>query len=98
MSFTGTGFEVRTSGGSLGGLIMSFMFCIKDLYQGSFISGASKRARWSLGSKKGLFGCDRSAMFIHQPSLGRTAVYAILDDGRGQGVTGFGNSAPVISL
>src|ERR1035441_230525 len=97
MSFTGTGLEVRTRGGSLGGLTMSLMFSIKDLYHGSSISGGSRCARWSLGSGKRLFGCDRSAMFVHQLPLWRTAVYALLfDDGRGQVVTAFGNSAPRI--
>src|ERR1017187_5021415 len=71
MSFTGTGLEVRTRGGSLGGLTMSLMFSIKDLYHGSSISGGSRCARWSLGSEKRLFGCDRSAMFIHQFPLRR---------------------------
>src|ERR1039457_1014358 len=66
---------------------------IKDLYQGSSISGGNRCARWSLGSEKRLFGCDRSAMFIHQLSLGRTAVYDLLDDSHGQVVTAFGSSA-----
>src|ERR1022692_489572 len=47
---------------------------MKDLYHGSSISGGSRCARWSLGSEKRLFGCDRSAMFIHQLPLWRTAV------------------------
>src|ERR1022692_2975020 len=68
---------------------------MKDLYHGSSISGGRRCARWSLGSEKRLFGCDRSAMFIHQLPVWRTAVYALLfDDGRGQVVTAFGNSAP----
>src|SRR5262249_48216496 len=50
ISFTATGCEVTSRGGSLGGLIASLTFLTKDLYQGSSICSASRRARWSSAS------------------------------------------------
>src|SRR5439155_22077977 len=51
--------------------------------------------------KNGSFGCDRSAILVHQPPLPcsqrRTAVYALLDDISGRVVTHFGNSLPGLS-
>src|SRR5213082_3553273 len=68
MSFTATGFEVTSSGGSLGGLIRSLMFWTKDVYQGASTSFTSRRSRWSSGLyARGLF--TRAAILLHQPSL-----------------------------
>src|SRR5690348_15560234 len=43
MSFTATGLEVTSSGGSLGGLIRSLKFLMNDLYQGASTSATSSR-------------------------------------------------------
>src|SRR5947209_6828260 len=78
MSFTAIGLDVISSGGSLGGLMASLTFSYRDLYKGCSTSGASKRAKcWSALLKKGLFGCDRSAILFHQPSRRRTAAHDI---------------------
>src|SRR5437762_13506536 len=47
MSLTATGFDVTSSGGSLGGLMVSQTFWTNDLYHGSSTSAASKRCRWT---------------------------------------------------
>src|SRR5713101_6893139 len=47
MSFTGTGVEVNSNGGSLGGLSVSRMFLMKEKNQGSSTSAANNLCRWA---------------------------------------------------
>src|SRR5215813_7406530 len=56
MSFTATGLEVTSSGGSFGGLMNSLTFRTKDRYQGSSTSETRSRDKWSSALEK-LFGC-----------------------------------------
>src|SRR5215510_5473071 len=70
MSFTATGCEVTSSGGSFGGLNTSLRFWMKERYQGSSTSVARTLAKCSSGFMKGLFGCDKSAI-IEPPALER---------------------------
>src|SRR5262245_15280457 len=86
MSFTATGCEVTSSGGSLGGLIASLILVMNDLYQGSSTSGGKRRERWSSGVLYGLLGCDKSAMLFHQPLRGKDRCLHPLDEPGGQGV------------
>src|SRR5437763_2305327 len=93
MSFTATGLEVTSRGGSLGGLKVSLMLLMRERYHGSSTSETSSRDKWSSAfDKNGLLGCDRSAILIHQLS-GRAAVYSLLDAHGDHVVTAFGNSA-----
>src|SRR5271157_1560602 len=69
MSLTGNGLDVKTRGGSLGGLMRSLMFRNRERNHGSSTSSTNKRLRWSsavVGCKS--WGCDSSAIFIHQSS------------------------------
>src|SRR4051794_27808795 len=92
MSFTATGLDVTSRGGSLGGLKVSFRFWMRDRYHGSSTPATSSRDRWSSAfARNGLLGCDRSAILIHQLS-GRAAVYSLLDAHPDHAVTAFGNS------
>src|SRR3954451_22208945 len=89
MSFTATGLEVNSSGGSLGGLKVSLMFWSRERYHGSSTPATSSRDKWSSAfDRNGLLGCDRSAILIHQLS-GRAAVYSILDAHGDHAVTAF---------
>src|SRR5436190_24366011 len=77
MSFTATGLEVSSSGGSLGGLKVSLRFCRRERYHGSSTWETNSRDKWSSAfDENGLLGCDRSAILIHQPSE-RAAVYSL---------------------
>src|ERR1035437_4217551 len=69
MSLTATGLDVNTRGGSLGGLTRSLTFRNRETYHGSSTTSTNRRDKWSsavVGCKSS--GCDRSAIFIHQPS------------------------------
>src|SRR3954453_822967 len=89
MSFTATGLEVTSRGGSFGGLKVSLSFRMRERYHGSSTPATSSRDRWSSAfDKNGLLGCDRSAILIHQLS-GRAAVYSLLDARADHAVTAF---------
>src|SRR5579863_5568708 len=98
MSFTTIGFDVTSSGGSLGGLMASLTFWRNDRYHGSSIWSTSRCDRWSSSGLNGLLGCDRSDILFHQPPLpGELLAHVLLhlmDDCSPFGVTGFGKSAP----
>src|SRR3954447_15500497 len=102
MSFTATGLEVTSRGGSLGGLKVSLRFWMRERYQGSSTSDTSSRDKWSSALRRnGLLGCDRSAILIHQLS-GRAAVYSLLDARGDHVVTAFSiprvrHSKPIVA-
>src|ERR1035441_10118086 len=69
MSLTAIGLDVNTRGGSLGGSTRSLMFRKRERNHGSSTPSTNRRDKWSssvVGCKS--WGCDRSAIFIHQPS------------------------------
>src|ERR1035437_801280 len=69
MSLTAIGLDVNTRGGSLGGLTRSLTFRNRERYHGSSAASTKRRDRWSsavVGCKS--WGCDRSAIFLYQPS------------------------------